>query len=98
MPAAAPLPAALVRRRADPSWVGGAFIVRDANGQALAYAYCEDEPGRRAAALFDLFAQDDASMRIDVMYLVTYRTGHRLVDVMILHKIFGREALNALSG
>jgi hypothetical protein len=26
------------------------FIVRDANGQALAYVYCEDEPGRRAAA------------------------------------------------
>ena len=22
------------------------FIVRDANGQALAYVYCEDEPGR----------------------------------------------------
>jgi hypothetical protein len=26
------------------------FIVRDANGQALAYVYGEDEPGRRAAA------------------------------------------------
>jgi hypothetical protein len=26
------------------------FIVRDGNGQALAYVYCEDEPGRRAAA------------------------------------------------
>ena len=26
------------------------FIVRDANGQALAYAYFEEEPGRRAAA------------------------------------------------
>jgi hypothetical protein len=26
------------------------FIVRDANGQALAYVYCEEEPGRRAAA------------------------------------------------
>ncbi len=23
------------------------FIVRDANGQALAFVYCEDEPGRR---------------------------------------------------
>ena len=23
------------------------FIVRDVNGQALAFVYCEDEPGRR---------------------------------------------------
>ena len=26
------------------------FIVRDANRQALAYVYCEEEPGRRSAA------------------------------------------------
>jgi hypothetical protein len=26
------------------------FIVRDANGQALVFVYCEDEPGRRWAA------------------------------------------------
>ena len=26
-----------------------ALIVRDANRQALAYVYCEEEPGRRAA-------------------------------------------------
>jgi hypothetical protein len=34
------------------------FIVRDHNGQALAYVYCEDEPGRRAAA--HLLTQDEA--------------------------------------
>jgi len=26
------------------------FIVRDHNGQALAFVYCEDEPGRRTTA------------------------------------------------
>jgi hypothetical protein len=32
--------------------------VRDANGQALAFVYCEDEPGRRAAA--KLLTKDEA--------------------------------------
>jgi hypothetical protein len=32
--------------------------VRDANGQALAFVYCEDEPGRRAAA--KLLTPDEA--------------------------------------
>ncbi len=32
------------------------FIVRDADGQALAFVYCEDEPGSRAAA--KLLARD----------------------------------------
>jgi hypothetical protein len=26
------------------------FTVRDGNGQAFAYVYCEEKPGRRAAA------------------------------------------------
>jgi hypothetical protein len=34
------------------------FIVRDAHGQALAFVYCEDEPGRRAAA--KLLTRDEA--------------------------------------
>ena len=42
-PPHAPLPAALDYRRA-------CFIVRDANGQALAYVYFEEEPGHRAAS------------------------------------------------
>jgi hypothetical protein len=34
------------------------LIVRDANGQALAYVYFEDEPGRRAVA--KLLTRDEA--------------------------------------
>ena len=36
------------------------FIVRDANGQALAYVYSEDEPGRRSAA--KLLTKDEAQL------------------------------------
>ena len=38
-------------RRLPPPWMidetDACLIVRDANGQALAYVYFEDEPGRR---------------------------------------------------
>jgi hypothetical protein len=41
-------------RRFPPPWsveeTDACFIVRDHNGQALAYVYFEEEPGRRAAA------------------------------------------------
>jgi hypothetical protein len=41
-------------RRFPPPWsveeTDARFIVRDTNGQALAYIYFEDEAGRRAAA------------------------------------------------
>ena len=49
-------------RRFPPPWTvedtDACFIVRDHNGQALAYVYCEDEPGRPAAA--KLFTGDEA--------------------------------------
>ena len=34
------------------------FIIRDGDRQALAYVYCEDEPGRRTAA--KLLTRDEA--------------------------------------
>jgi hypothetical protein len=34
------------------------FIVRDHNGQALAFVYCDDDPGRRTAA--KLLTRDEA--------------------------------------
>ena len=34
----------------DPTLGRQCFIVRDHNGQGLAYVYFEDEPGRRSAA------------------------------------------------
>ena len=37
---------------------GSCLIVRDRNGQALAYVYFEDDPGRRTAA--NLLARDEA--------------------------------------
>ena len=49
-------------RRFPPPWTteetDACYIVRDANGQALAYVYFEDEPGRRTAA--KLLTRDEA--------------------------------------
>ena len=49
-------------RRFPPPWIAeetdACFIVRDANGQALACVYFEGEPGRRSAA--HLLTRDEA--------------------------------------
>ena len=49
-------------RRFPPPWsveeAAPCFIVRDANRQALAFAYCEEEPGRRATG--KLLTRDEA--------------------------------------
>ena len=49
-------------RRFPPPWTveetAEFFTVRDATGQALAYVYFEDEPGRRSAA--KLLSKDEA--------------------------------------
>ena len=41
-----------------PSSKSERYIVRDANGQAHAYVYCEEEPGRRSSA--KLLTRDEA--------------------------------------
>jgi hypothetical protein len=43
-------------------------------------------------------ARDGTGSRIHVVDQAAYGAGHRLIDVMVLHNIFGREALNPLSG
>jgi len=52
-------------RRFPPPWTAevtpNCFIARDHNGQALAYVYFEDEPGRRSAA--KLLTKDEAGSR-----------------------------------
>jgi hypothetical protein len=49
-------------RRFPPPWsveaLDACFVVRDHEGQALAYVYYEDEPGRRSAA--KLLMKDEA--------------------------------------
>jgi hypothetical protein len=52
----------VTERRFPPPWSiekqPACFVVRDHNGQALAYVYYEDEPGRRSAA--KLMTHDEA--------------------------------------
>ncbi len=49
-------------RRFSPPWsvedIDAAFVVKDSNGQQLAYVYFEEEPGRRSAA--KLLTKDEA--------------------------------------
>jgi hypothetical protein len=49
---------AMPARRFPPPWtveeLDACFVVRDSNGQQLAYIYFEDEPGRRSVAKFSL--------------------------------------------
>ena len=49
----------MARRRFPPPWAveefnDACYVVRDGNGQQLAYVYFEDEPGRRSAAKLSL--------------------------------------------
>ena len=53
----------MAERRFPPPWTveeynDACFVVRDHNGQAFAYVYFENEPGRRSAA--KLLERDEA--------------------------------------
>ncbi len=52
----------MMQRRFPPPWsideLETCFVVRDHSGQALAYVYFEEEPGRRSAA--KLLSKDEA--------------------------------------
>ena len=51
-------PSIALERGPDTKLGQACYIVRDADGQALAYVYCEDEEGRRSAA--HLLTRDEA--------------------------------------
>jgi hypothetical protein len=48
------------------------FIVKDANGLAVAYVYYEEEPGRRAAA--NLVTKDEARIKLNIGGLIPLRS------------------------
>ena len=66
-------------RRFPPPWDieehdQSSFIVRDNNGQALAYVYFENEPGRRTAA--NLLTRDEARrIAVNIAKIPQYRRG-----------------------
>jgi hypothetical protein len=72
------------RRRFPPPWSveeqDVCFVVKDGDGQKLAYVYFEDEPGRRSAA--KLLTRDEAR-RIDAGLEKQWWPGseNRLFDV-----------------
>jgi hypothetical protein len=74
----------------DPELGQECFIVRDANGQALAYVYFEDEPRRRSAA--KLLTKDEAQpiAANSALPLRTATTPRGTVDPFLPTRTFSR--------
>jgi hypothetical protein len=83
-------------RRFPPPWSveeqDACFVVRDHNGQALAYVYFEDAPGRRSAA--KLLTKDEARrIAVNIAKLPAFRGSRRLAvlvpDLSIFVSYYG---------
>jgi hypothetical protein len=74
-------------RRFPPPWSveeqDACFVVRDRNGQALAYVYFENEPGRRSAA--KLLARDEARRIAVNIVEVAGAVTQGLIAIMLDH-------------
>jgi hypothetical protein len=65
-------------RRFPPPWTSeeteACFIVKDSTGRALAYVYCEEDPGRSTAA--NLLTKDEARrVASNIAKLPNFRMG-----------------------
>jgi site-specific recombinase XerD len=91
-------------RRFSPPWTveetAPCFIVRDHNGQALAFVYCEDDPGRRDAA--KLLARAGAEAKIGfkvhphmLQHACAYTLANKGINTRTLQACLGHHSINS---
>jgi hypothetical protein len=90
-------------RRFPPPWtieeLDPCFLVRDHSGQALAYLYFEDEPGRRSAAKLQLVrcAIPNSPIEIAANTPVKIQTA-KTISLLVTRNIASLEHESALDG